>query len=78
MMIPWSAKSSKPGSRTAALEVAVAASRALQQIEADKTSRLRALRLAKEAQDREAAARVAAANPAKPARRRSREADPPN
>ena len=39
------------------------ASRALQQIEADKTSRLRALRLAKEAQDREAAARVAAATP---------------
>ena len=50
------------------------ASRALQQIEADKTSRLRALRLVKEAQDREAAA----ANPAKSARRRSREAGPPN
>lgn len=41
------------------------------QIEADKTSRLRALRLAKEAQDREAAARAVAANPSKPARRRS-------
>ena len=54
------------------------ASRALQQSEADKTSRLRALRLAKEAQDREAAARAAAANPAKSARRRSREAGPPN
>ena len=54
------------------------ANRDLQQIEADKTSRLRALRLAKEAQDREAAARAAAANPAKSARRRSREAGPPN
>ena len=54
------------------------ASRALQQMEADKTSRLRALRLAKEAQDREAAARIAAATPAKSARRRSREAGPPN
>lgn len=41
------------------------------QIEADKTSRLRALRLAKEAQDREAAARTVAANPFEPARRRS-------
>jgi len=54
------------------------ASRALQQIEADKTSRLRALRLAKEAQDREAAARIAAATTEKSARRRSREAGPPN
>ena len=45
------------------------ANRNLQQIEADKTSRLRALRLAKEAQDREAAASVAA-NPLKPGRRR--------
>ena len=45
--------------------------RASRQIEADKTSRLRALRLAKEAQDREAAARAAAANPSKPVRRRS-------
>ena len=45
------------------------------QIEADKTSRLRALRLAKEAADREEAARVAAANPPKPTRRRSRAAD---
>jgi hypothetical protein len=43
--------------------------RDLQQIEADKTSRLRALRLAKEAQEREAAARVAA-TPSKPGRRR--------
>jgi hypothetical protein len=41
------------------------------QIEADKTSRLRALRLAKEAQDREAAVRAAAANPSKSKRRRS-------
>jgi hypothetical protein len=41
----------------------------LRQIEADKTSRLRALRLAKEAQDREAAARLAANLP-KPGRRR--------
>jgi hypothetical protein len=45
------------------------------QIEADKTSRLRALRLAKEAEDREAAARVAAATPPKPTRRRSRAAE---
>ena len=45
------------------------ANRDLQQIEADKTSRLRALRLAKEAQDREAAA-LAAANPPKSGRRR--------
>ena len=41
--------------------------RDLRQIEADKISRLRALRLAKEAQDREAAV----ANPSKLARRRS-------
>ena len=47
------------------------ANRPLRQIEADKTSRLRALRLAKEAQDREAAARVAAATPSKPGRRRN-------
>jgi hypothetical protein len=46
------------------------ANRDLRQTEADKTSRLRALRLAKEAQDREAAAQAAAANPPKPARRR--------
>jgi len=46
------------------------ANRDLQQIEADKINRLRALRLAKEAQDREAAARAAAATPAKSARRR--------
>ena len=45
------------------------ASRDLRQIEADKTSRLRALRLTKEAQDRAAAAHVAA-NPSKPGRRR--------
>jgi hypothetical protein len=46
------------------------------QIEADKTSRLRALRLAKEAEDREAAARDAAAKLRKPARGRGREARP--
>jgi hypothetical protein len=40
------------------------------QTEADKTSRLRALRLAKEAAEKEAAVREAAAKPAKPARRR--------
>jgi hypothetical protein len=40
------------------------------QLEAAKTSRLRALRLAKEAADKEAAAREAAANPAKLTRRR--------
>jgi hypothetical protein len=50
------------------------ANRDLQQIEADKTSRLRALRLAKEAQDRAVAARVAA-SPSKPGRRRSGQAD---
>ncbi len=44
------------------------------QTEAAKTSRLRALRLAKEAADKEAAAREAAANPAKPTRRRVRAA----
>lgn len=44
------------------------------QIEAAKTSRLRALRLAKEAEDREAAARAAAATPSKPVRRRVRAA----
>ena len=38
--------------------------------EAAKTSRLRALRLAKEAVERETAAREAAANAGKPARRR--------
>lgn len=41
------------------------------QIEAAKTSRLRTLRLAKEAEDRETAAAAAAANPGKPARRRA-------
>ena len=46
------------------------ANRDLQQIEADKISRLRALRLAKEAQDREAAARVVA-TPSKAGRRRT-------
>lgn len=40
------------------------------QSDAAKTSRLRALRLAKEASDREAAALQAAANPKKPAPRR--------
>jgi hypothetical protein len=44
------------------------------QAEAAKTSRLRALRMAKEAADREAAVREAAANPVKPARRRVRAA----
>jgi hypothetical protein len=39
------------------------------QIEAAKTSRLRALRLAKEAAAKEAAAREAAANPGKSAKR---------
>lgn len=47
-----------------------AGNRDLRQIEADKITRLRALRLAKEAQDREAAARAAAASRAKSARRR--------
>lgn len=42
------------------------------QAEAAKTSRLRALRLAKEAAEKEAAAREVAANSAKPARRRVR------
>jgi hypothetical protein len=42
------------------------------QTEAAKTSRLRALRLAKEAEDREAAARAAASEPPKAARRRVR------
>jgi hypothetical protein len=42
----------------------------LRQIEAAKTNRLRALRLAKEAEDREAAARAAAASPPKTALRR--------
>jgi hypothetical protein len=41
-----------------------------QRAEAAKTSRLRALRLAKEAADKEAAAREAAAKPPKPAKRR--------
>jgi hypothetical protein len=45
-----------------------------QQAEAAKTSRLRALRLAKEAADKEAAAIEAAAKPAKPAKRRVRAA----
>lgn len=44
------------------------------QIEADKTSRLRALRLAKEAEDREAAARIAASDPPRAVRRRVRPA----
>jgi hypothetical protein len=42
------------------------------QVEAAKTNRLRALRLAKEAEDREAAARLAAADPPKAVRRRVR------
>jgi len=41
-------------------------------MEAAKTNRLRALRLAKEAEDRETAARVAASDPPKAARRRVR------
>ena len=44
------------------------------QIEAAKTNRLRALRLAKEAEDREEAARVAAAEPPKVVKRRVRAA----
>jgi hypothetical protein len=44
------------------------------QVDAAKTSRLRALRLAKEAADKEAAARAAADNPAKPTRRRAKTA----
>jgi hypothetical protein len=50
----------------------VPASDAARQTEAAKTSRLRALRLAKEAADKEAAAREAAAKPVKPQRRRVR------
>jgi hypothetical protein len=42
----------------------------LRQIEAAKTNRLRALRLATEAEDRETAARAAAANPPKATLRR--------
>ncbi len=42
------------------------------QMEAAKTSRLRALRLAKEADEKEAAALAAAAKSAKPASRRAR------
>lgn len=41
------------------------------QAEAAKTSRLRALRLAKEAADKEAAAHAAAMQPAKPSRARA-------
>ena len=48
----------------------------LRQAEAAKTSRLRALRLAKEAADKETAAREAAAKPAKSPRRRVRTALP--
>jgi hypothetical protein len=44
------------------------------QAEAAKTSRLRTLRLAKEAADKEAAAHEAAANPAKTPKRRVRAA----
>lgn len=47
----------------------------LRQMEADKTSRLRALRFAKEAAEREATTLAAAIEPPKPARRRSRAAD---
>ncbi len=46
------------------------------QMEADKTARLRALRLAKEAEDRETAARLAAANPKTPRRRHRAAATP--
>ena len=46
----------------------------LRQQEAAKISRLRALRLAKEAEDREAAARAAASDPPKAVRRRARAA----
>ena len=50
----------------------------LRQKEADKTNRLRALRLAKESEDREAAARIAADSPPKTPRRPSREASRPD
>jgi hypothetical protein len=49
----------------------------VRQMEADKTARLRALRLAKEAEDRETAARLAAVNPKAP-RRRSRSEGAPS
>lgn len=42
------------------------------QMEAAKTNRLRALRLAKEAAEKDEAAREAAAKPVKPAKRRAR------
>jgi hypothetical protein len=50
----------------------------IQQAEADKTARLRALRLAKEAADVEAASRAAAAKAAEPAAKRkpARSAEP--
>ena len=48
------------------------------QAEAAKTSRLRGLRLAKEAAEKEAAAHKAAANPDKPARSRVRAAIKPD
>jgi hypothetical protein len=50
----------------------VPASDAARQTEAAKTSKLRALRLAKEAADKETAAQEAAAKPAKSPRRRVR------
>lgn len=46
----------------------------LREIEAAKTNRLRALRLAKEAEEREAAAKAAAAAPPKLVKRRTRSA----
>lgn len=48
----------------------------LRQLEADKTNRLRALRLAKEAADREAAARTADTDPPKRVRRKQPGAAP--
>ena len=50
------------------------ASDSVRQAEAAKTSRLRALRLAKEAEDKETAAREAAVAAAQPKRRRARTA----
>jgi len=53
------------------------ASDSARQTEAAKTSKLRALRLAKEAADKETAAQEAAAKPAKAPRRRVRSSQPP-
>ncbi len=56
----------------------VPASDAARQSEAAKTSRLRALRLAKEGADKEAAAQKAAAEAGKSPKRRARAAKAPN